>query len=194
MLDSTLASMGWVVSNLLVAGQVPQPMGNENFTASPSGAFRTGDGLLNIAANKQEQFEKLCELVHAPEMKVDSRFAAREDRKRNRRALKRLLEEKLASADAATWEARLNAAGVPAGQVLDVPRALDQPQVRHRQFVSEVPLSLGERQSIKLTGAGFRIDGQPVIPHRAPPRLGQHTAEVLGESSLAARPLTEAAA
>ena len=56
MLDSTLATMGWVVSNYLIAGQEPVPMGNSNFTASPSGAFKTRDGLLNIAANKQEQF------------------------------------------------------------------------------------------------------------------------------------------
>ena len=52
--------MGWVVSNYLIAGIEPTPIGNDNFTAAPSGAFRTGDGLLNIAANKQEQFEALA--------------------------------------------------------------------------------------------------------------------------------------
>src|SRR5690606_35261179 len=57
MLDSTLVSMGWIVSNLLIAGQQPLPMGNENFTAAPSGTFSTGDGPINIAANKQQQFE-----------------------------------------------------------------------------------------------------------------------------------------
>ena len=56
MLEATMATMGWAVSNHLVAGQAPKPMGNDNVTASPSGTFRTADGLLNIAANKQEQF------------------------------------------------------------------------------------------------------------------------------------------
>ena len=51
MLDATLATMGWVVSNYLNADVEPQPMGNDNFTAAPSGTFRTGAGLLNIAAN-----------------------------------------------------------------------------------------------------------------------------------------------
>jgi len=51
MLESTLATMGWVVSNYLNAGVTPTPMGNQNFTAAPSGTFRTGDGLINIAAN-----------------------------------------------------------------------------------------------------------------------------------------------
>src|SRR5262245_63003740 len=55
MLEASLVAMGWVVSNWLIAGVRPEPMGNENMTASPSGTFRTGKGLLNIAANKQEQ-------------------------------------------------------------------------------------------------------------------------------------------
>ena len=65
MLDSALASMGWVISNYLIAGQEPMPMGNDNFTAAPSGAFKTGSGLLNIAANKQEQFEALAKVHRA---------------------------------------------------------------------------------------------------------------------------------
>ena len=55
LLEATLAAMGWVVSNHLNAGVTPQPMGNENFTAAPSGTFRTGSGPLNIAANEQKQ-------------------------------------------------------------------------------------------------------------------------------------------
>ena len=54
MLESTLVTMGWAVSNWLIAGSKPEPMGNENMTASPSGTFKTGDGLLNIAANEQD--------------------------------------------------------------------------------------------------------------------------------------------
>jgi crotonobetainyl-CoA:carnitine CoA-transferase CaiB-like acyl-CoA transferase len=63
MLEAVIATMGWAVSNLLIAGREAQPMGNENMTASPSGAFRTADGLLNIAANKQQQFEALARTI-----------------------------------------------------------------------------------------------------------------------------------
>ena len=181
MLDASLASMGWVVSNLLVAGQAPVPMGNDNFTASPSGTFRTGNGLLNIAANKQAQFETLCELVGAPELKVDPRFAGREDRKRHREALRLVLEQRLAAADAATWEARLNAAGVPAGQVLDVPAALAQPQVAQRGLVADVPFSWVGREALSLTAAPFLVDGQRPLPRRRPPLLGEHGDEILKE-------------
>ena len=82
MLDATLSTMGWVVSNYLNAGVRPQPMGNDNFTAAPSGTFRTSDGLLNIAANEQKQFEALADLVGAPHLATDRRFAEREARKR----------------------------------------------------------------------------------------------------------------
>jgi formyl-CoA transferase len=180
MLDATLVSMGRVVSNLLIAGQPPVPMGNENFTASPSGTFQTGDGLLNIAANKQQQFEALCDLLGAPELKTDPRFAGREARKQHRSALRQRLEEHLASADAATWEVRLNAAGVPAGRVLDMAAALAQPQVRHRDLVTQLPMELqGGSGSVALTRSGLRVDGQATGPRRPPPTLGQHTAEVL---------------
>lgn len=104
MLECTLSALGWPVSNYLTAGVEPQPMGNENMTAAPSGAFRTGAGLLNIAANKQEQFVTLCELIGRPELASEPRFAERETRKRNRAALKLLIEEALAGAPAAAWE------------------------------------------------------------------------------------------
>lgn len=181
MLDSTLVSMGWVVSNLLITGQDPVPMGNENFTASPSGTFRTRDGLLNVAANKQEQFEALCDLVGASELKQDARFAEREARKRNRAALRAELEQRLAGADSADWEQRFNQAGVPAGRVLDVSSALSQAQVAHRELVATLELQLPGRDKLQVTRSGFRVDGQCTGPTRPPPRLGEHNAEVLGE-------------
>ena len=95
MLECTLSALGWPVSNYLTAGVEPKPMGNENMTAAPSGAFRTGDGLLNIAANKQEQFVTLCRLIGQPELASDPRFAERETRKQNRAALKALIEDGL---------------------------------------------------------------------------------------------------
>ncbi len=188
MLDSALVGMGWIVSNLLVAGQEPVPMGNDNFTASPSGTFATGHGLLNIAANKQEQFEALCDVIGASPLKTDVRFATREDRKRHRAELRAELEKHLVHADAATWEDQLNAAGVPAGRVLDVAQALQQDQVAQRGLVADVPIDLAGRSSVQLTGSAFLVDGQRCVPHRAPPFLGEHSADLL--RGLARKPLT----
>src|SRR5256886_8068963 len=114
MLEASLVAMGWAVSNWLVAGVKPQPMGNENMTAAPSGTFRTGDGLLNIAANKQEQFEALVKAVGCEALATDPRFAERESRKKNRKALTDALETCLAKRGAVEWEGILNKIGVPA--------------------------------------------------------------------------------
>src|SRR5205085_1744331 len=83
MLDSALVTMGWAISNFLIAGVEPKAHGNDNFTAAPSGTFRTRDGLLNIAANKQEQFEALVKALHCEGLATDPRFAQRESRKKN---------------------------------------------------------------------------------------------------------------
>src|SRR6185503_6493181 len=118
MLEATLVTMGWAVSNWLIAGVPPEPMGNENMTASPSGAFKTADGLINIAANQQQQFEKLCELIGREELAADRRFVNREDRKTLRHELKAEIEIALAAKPAKEWAALLNQNGMPAGEVL----------------------------------------------------------------------------
>ena len=74
LLDSIMPLMGWVAANLLIGGQQPALMGNDNFTAAPSGTFRTQDGHINIAANKQEQWEAVCDVLEVPELKTDPRF------------------------------------------------------------------------------------------------------------------------
>ena len=180
MLEATLVSMGWNVSNYLIGGIEPTPMGNENMTAAPSGAFRTGKGLLNIAANRQVQFEKLCDLLERPELKSDARFAERETRKANRAALTAELEKSLASRSAAEWAMACNRLGIPAGEVLTVPEALAQPQVAERGFLKSFDSVPGLERPIQVSRAGFRLASGDPAPEGPPPLLGQHNAEILG--------------
>ena len=125
MLESTLATMGWVASNYLVGDKQPTPMGNDNFTASPSGTFQTQDGLINMAANKQEQFELVCQVIDRADLISDQRFSTRQARLENRKALTELIEAEFAHKSAVEWDQLLNQAGVPAGRVLTVPEALE---------------------------------------------------------------------
>ncbi len=181
MLEATMATMGWAVSNHLVAGRAPQPMGNDNVTASPSGTFRTGDGLLNIAANKQEQFEKVCDVLGRPEWKQDPRFAERHARLGNRAELKRLMETELAARSADAWWQLLNAAGVPAGPVYSVPQALEHPQISTRGMVATFKDAPGVGRDIRLVRTGFKLNGQAPCVDAPPPRLGEHTDAILAE-------------
>lgn len=181
MLEATMATMGWAVSNHLVAGRAPQPMGNDNVTASPSGTFRTGDGLLNIAANKQEQFEKVCDVLGRPEWKQDPRFAERHARLGNRAELKRLMETELAARSADAWWQLLNAAGVPAGPVYSVPQALNHPQISTRGMVATFKDAPGVGRDIRLVRTGFKLNGEAPSVDAPPPRLGEHTDAILAE-------------
>ena len=193
MLESSLVAMGWAVSNWLIAGVKAEPMGNENMTASPSGAFHTGDGLLNIAANKQEQFETLCRLIGRDELMVDPRFAGREDRKRHRFELKREIEQALAARAATEWAALLNKHGVPAGEVLDVPAVLEHPQIKERGLLRTFEQVPDVDRPVQVVRAGFRLGSGDPAPAMPPSALGADTADILAELGFSKRDLDELA-
>lgn len=179
MLESTLVAMGWVVSNWLIAGVRPQPMGNENMTASPSGTFRTAHGLLNIAANQQQQFETLCRLIGRPELASDPRFAGREERKRRRAELNQEIERALASRSAQEWSALMNDNGVPAGEVLDVPSVLEHPQIAERGLLHTFDDVPNVDKPVSVVRSGFRLASGDPGPDAPPPALGADTHDVL---------------
>lgn len=178
MLESTLASMGWVVSNYLNAGVEPIPMGNENFTAAPSGAFRTADGLLNIAANEDAQYEKLCDVIGRPDLKTDPRFAERETRRGNRSDINQEIAPELMKRSAAEWEQALIDAGVPAGRVLSVPEILGHRHLSGRNFVSEFEGAAGKQI---VTRGGFLFSDDQASPRGPAPVLSEHTEAWLGK-------------
>jgi len=177
MLDSIMPLMGWVAANLLIAGQKPVPMGNDNFTAAPSGTFKTKDGYMNVAANKQEQWESLCDVVGLPELKTDARFEKRDIRKKNRKLLSPLLEEKFIQRPTGEWVDLLNAKDIPSGAILSLEAALNQPQVKHRAILKDVAeKGIG---NLKLFGLAAQFSDTPGELNAPPPRLSAHTAEVL---------------
>lgn len=177
LLDSIMPLMGWVAANLLIGGHEPVVMGNDNFTAAPSGTFRTLDGHINIAANKQEQWEAACDVLGLPELKTDPRFAERDTRKKNRKELTPLFEARLTTLPTAHWVEALNARDVPSGEILSLAQALRQPQVAHRGVLQKVEVpGIGPIEVFGLTALFDRAAGHVTAP---PPALGEHNAEIL---------------
>ena len=180
LLDSVMPLLGWVAANWLIGGKAPQPMGNDNFTAAPSGTFATRDGYINIAANQQEQWENLADALHLPELKTDARFQKRDVRKANRHALTPLLEAKLRERTTAEWVGVLNKLGIPAGAIPSLQEALASAQVEHRQTLETVNApGIGDLKLFTITAKFEKTPGHVETP---PPRLGQDTEAVLREA------------
>ncbi len=184
MLESVLATMGWAISNYLIAGIEPRPLGNDNMTASPSGAFQTKDGLLNIAANKEEQWIALARCLARDDLLADPRYRTREDRKIHRAVLKLDLEQALAARPAVDWAERLNQAGVPAGPVLTVPEILKEPQITARGFLGAFEEGLAIDREITVVRTGIKINGMSPKAEDPPPALGQHNDVIWSELGL----------
>jgi crotonobetainyl-CoA:carnitine CoA-transferase CaiB-like acyl-CoA transferase len=179
MLDSIMPYMGWVAANLLIGGNQPTLMGNDNFTAAPSGTFCTRDGYINIAANKQEQWHDLCDILEVPELKEDPHFKERDTRKKNRKELTPILEERLKEKDTACWVEALNNKGIPSGEILSLEAALNQPQIKHRKTLKTINTpGVGDIPLFNLTA---KFDKTTAEVETAPPVLGQHTEELLKE-------------
>jgi len=179
LLDSIMPLMGWVAANLLIGGQQPVLLGNDNFTAAPSGMFKTQDGYINIAANQQEQWENLADELGLPKLKTDPRFQERDTRKANRFLLTPLLEAKLTGKTTAHWVEVLNARGIPSGDVVSLEEALTCPQAQHRRVLEEVETpGVGP---IKIFNMTAKFSKTPAKIETPPPTLSQHTEAILGE-------------
>ena len=180
MLESVLTTMGWAVSNLLMNHNEPTRVGNENMTSAPSGAFKTQDGLINIAANQDRQWEQLIAVLEAPELNDNPLYQSRELRKENRYTLKSDIETILMGRSTAEWLDRLSAANIPAGPVLSVKEALSLQQVSDRKFT----LSLDQThpaERIDVVTNGFLLNQERLKPASRVEALGESTDSILQE-------------
>ena len=180
MLESVLTTMGWVVSNLLMNHDEPTRVGNENMTSAPSGAFKTQDGLINIAANQDRQWEQLVTVLEAPELNENPLYQSRELRKENRYTLKSDIEKILMNRSTTEWLDRLSAANIPAGSVLSVKESLELQQVREREFT----LALDQThpaERIDVVTNGFLLNQKRLKPASRVEKLGESTDSILQE-------------
>lgn len=178
MTDAVLSGMGWVVSNYLIGGVLPQAHGNENTTSAPSGTFQTMDQPINIAANTDQQWMALTEALECSELLSDPQYLTREDRKENRLALKQDLEAILNKRSSQEWLESLTARGVPAGPVLGVAEALEDPQIKARHLTQSLAF---EEEVISLLSSPMMINDRRPNPEKPPPVLGQNTIRILTE-------------
>lgn len=184
MLDTALTMLTPLIAGWQIGGQMPELLGNMGPAKLPTAdSFRTGDGWLLITALTQAQFAGICRTIGREELAADPRFADTAARQTNAAALKAEIEAALADASATEWAGRLGRNGVPASAINTIPQVLEHPQLAHRTLMQTVPgAAAGVDGDLPIVTAGFGADTDGPRLDRAPPRLGEHTDEVLGEA------------
>jgi len=158
----------------------PAKFGNSHPSIVPYGVFEAADGPLVIAVGNNGQFKRFCEeVIQAPELPADPRFATNTERAKNRPALLPILLGKIGMFGRADLIARMNAAGIPCGEVLGLYEALQSERTAQTQVWHRFEDSEAGPQAVHAPP--YIIDGARASVRHPPPHLGEHTAEVLRE-------------
>jgi len=177
--DSILSTLSMPVGIYQTTGKKPVRLGNDHSAIAPYEVLQAADGSVMIAAANTRLWTKLCEAVGASHLVSDPRFLTNTDRVANRRALKGELEAAFAQFTVDSLVARLNEFGVACGRVRTVPEALEDPQIAPRQML--MPLEDPELDGFRVLGNPIKLSNYSPKLFRRPPKLGEHTQEVLDE-------------
>ena len=175
--DASVAALVNQSANYLVGGIVPRPMGNQHPNIVPYQLFEASDRPFILAAGNDRLFERTCAVIGRPELARDDRFATNQDRVRNREVLIETLAEAFATRSAGEWLAELASATVPCAPVRRLDEVFEAPEGRRTLQEVDDPA----RGSLRLVADPIRVDGITPPIRRPPPRLGEHTEEVLAE-------------
>jgi formyl-CoA transferase len=175
--DTQLAMLANQASNALVSGKDPPRQGNTHPNIVPYQPFEAADQPIVIAIGNDRQFARLAELCGHPEWTSDARFASNSERVANRSAMVDAVAQSIRGRPAAEWLEALEKAGIPAGPINSVSKALADVQAQHRAMVRTLA-------GTPVVGSPVRIDGERADTDLPPPALGEHTIEVLGELDL----------
>ena len=181
LLDTQIA---WLVNegmNYLVSGQVPRRQGNEHPNIVPYKVLPCSDGYFILAVGNDAQFQRFCEFAGVPELAEDERFKTNASRVRNREALYALLPDITVKKPLDTWVDGLAEIGVPCGPVNDLARVFEDPQVLHRGMRMKMPYPGSEAGELEMMGNPIKFSRTPVDYKLPPPKIGEHTDDVLTE-------------
>ena len=179
MLDTTLAMISHQAMGVLAAGQDAPRAGNESPFGAPSGVFPCRDKPVMLNATQDTSFKSLCEVLGIAQVASDERFVRYGSRVKNRAALNPLIAERTRELNAATLIAQLEAKGLAAAPVNTTLQAYEDPHIRHRNMLREVPHPIAG--TLKMVASPLNFSATPLTRYEAPPLLGEHTGEVLGE-------------
>ena len=189
MLDVGVAMLANQAMNYLVSGKAPRRNGNAHPNIQPQDVFACRDGKLVLAVGNDGQFAKFCEVLGRADLATDERFAQNQNRVRNRSILQPIIVAELAKRNRNELILALDRAGVPCGPINSIPEVFEDPQVKHRGMLVEIPHPQAEKVAVVASPMRFR---EALLVHdRAPPLLGQHSTEILKELNLSEAQVAE---
>lgn len=184
MVDTSLFEAGisltyWQSAIAFATSEAPGALGSAHPLNAPYQSFRTRDGWINIGAANQRNWLRLLEVIGAPELRDDPRFASNLDRMNNLPELVELLEEFLCTRGTEDWLARMEAAGLPAGPVMTISQMHQDPQALARDMIVETEHPVAG--PVKAIGLPVKFSETPGGVNRPAPTLGQHGREILSD-------------
>ncbi len=184
MMDAQVSWLSYYIGIYLTSGEIPPRRGSAHATIVPYQAFACADGrFITLGTGNDRLFRRFCEVADTM-LADDPRFRTNPDRIRHRAELIPMLETLFRTRPASAWLAALHAAGVPCGPIYTVDEIVEDPQVRAREMLVEIDHPSAGR--ITIPGLPVKCSGTPGSIRRPPPRLGEHTAEVLTDLGVTA--------
>jgi glutaryl-CoA transferase len=177
LLDTIVAFNANQILNYWCSGAVPERHGNAHANIVPYQVFRCSDRDLILAVGNDGQFAAFCQVAGRSELARDPRFRTNPDRVRNRGLLVPIVQDIIRSRSTGDWLPALAAAGVPCGLINDMAEVFEEPQVEHRGLRVEIPHPGGV--PCPTVASPMRFSETPIVYDRPPPRLGEHTDDVL---------------
>ena len=187
--DSLISLLSYMASDTLAAGKPPERSGNDHPLVAPYGLFQTADTPIAIAPSNDMIFARLLKVLGREELLSDPRFDTNDKRMADRQAIRAEIEPIFLTDSCENWIDRLNEGGVPAGPVMSVPDVFEDPQVKHREMVVEVPH--GEHGPVRMLGFPVKVKPDGCEMRHPAPELGEHGNAVLRALGYSAERIAE---
>jgi crotonobetainyl-CoA:carnitine CoA-transferase CaiB-like acyl-CoA transferase len=175
--EGALALSVWETAELWATGRIPQPFGSAHRLTAPYQALKTRDGYINVGANNQRLWKRLCQAIGREELVDDGRFATNEDRMKNRTELVEELEATFKKRDTDEWVEILLEAGFPAGPIYNYKQVFEDPHTHAREMMVEMEHPV--EGVVRGLGIPLKLSETPGKVRHAAPLLGEHTEETL---------------
>jgi len=179
LLGSVVSWLSYHAVAYFASGELPPRMGSRHPSVAPYGAFPTKNGYLVVAVALDSSWKRFCIALDRPDLIDDPRFAKNPMRIKNRGELEALITVILAANGAEEWAAIMDRHGVPCSPINSIDTVLALPQVLHQELVIDLPRE--DIPGLRMPGIAIRMSDTPGAARLPPPRLGEHTDEVLTE-------------